>query len=93
MNDYYKIDIFNKITGLNEKESGIYTGDLKEILLKLPYNDNEIDREIKVKKINVKTIDDIENTKLCNIKFACNDTNIDLSFAKKISLNEYIIIC
>ena len=53
----YKIDVYNKITGLNEPSSGYYQGDLNDILPRLKCSVKPIDSQITVTTINVKNID------------------------------------
>ena len=57
MENLYKIDIYDTRTGKNTEESGFYFGNLEDILTRLDFNINEIDRELKVSKIELKHID------------------------------------
>jgi hypothetical protein len=83
----YQIDIFNKITGKNEPDSGIYEGNLEDIIPRLTFSAKPIDIQIKISSINVKKID--MNRPKNNISFDCNDNHIDLFFAKHFTNNSY----
>lgn len=86
MEEIYKIDIYNHITGLNEPDSGFYTGKLEDILKRLTYSEKYFNIQIKVSKIEVKSIN--MNHSINHVNFICND-DVDLSFAEKINHNEY----
>lgn len=53
----YKIDVYNKITGLNEPSSGYYQGNLQDILSRLSSSVKPIDTQITITTIEVKNID------------------------------------
>lgn len=55
--EIYKIDVYNKITGLNEPSSGYYQGNLNDILSRLSCSVKPIDSQITIKKIQIKSID------------------------------------
>jgi hypothetical protein len=88
MENLYKIDIYDKRTGKNTEESGFYFGNLKDILTRLDFNINEIDRELKVSKIELKHIDFSRPTH--KVDFTCFDETIEeLKLATKLDFGHY----
>jgi hypothetical protein len=87
MENFYKIDIFDKRTGKNTEESGIYFGELCEILSRLDFSINEIDRELTVTLVTIKSIDMHKPTH--KVDFTCYDSSVDLSFAEKFNFGHF----
>lgn len=74
--------------GRNTEESGLYCGDLKEILTRLDFGVNEIDRTLKVKSVELKTVD--KNKPTHTVDFTCFDETIEeLKFATKLDFGHY----
>lgn len=75
------------VHGKNTEESGLYFGELKEILSRLDFNINEIDRELTVSSVELKSVDMNKPTHL--VDFKCFDKNVDVSFAAPLDFGNY----